>query len=82
MKNVPLKELKENLSSLAEEASRGVEILVTKHNRPYIRLMPGEAPGLRKGSRVGIGRLAPVFSKPATRGRWLKILEEDRSEDW
>lgn len=81
MKNVPLKDLKENLSKWAEEASKGSEILVTKHNRPYIRLMPGEAPGLRKGSRVGVGRLEPIFSKPATHGRWLKILEEDRNED-
>lgn len=81
MKTVPIKDLKLDLSGLAEEVSKGTEILVTKHNRPYIRLMPGEAPGLRKGARVGLGRLEPVFSKPATRGRWLKILEEDRNED-
>ncbi|MBI4126898.1 MAG: type II toxin-antitoxin system prevent-host-death family antitoxin [Deltaproteobacteria bacterium] len=79
MKTVQLKELKEDLSSLAEEASHGAEIMVTKHQRPYIRLVPGDAPHLYRGRLVGRENLTPAF-REATQGRWLDILEEDRSE--
>lgn len=80
MKSVPLKVLKSDLSHLAEEASEGSEILVTKHNRPYIRLSPGGLQNLYRGSRVGREDLRPI-ARGATRGRWLKVLEEDRRED-
>ena len=80
MKSVPIKELKENLSQWAEAVSKGSEILVTKHNRPYIRLTPGNERHLYRGSMVGQGGLKAV-GRRLTGGKWLKFLEEDRKED-
>lgn len=69
-----------NLSRLAEEASKGAEILVTKHNKPYIRLAPGVERGLYRGHLAGRQDLKPALEK-ATAGRWLRYLEEDRNEE-
>lgn len=79
MKSVPLKDLKENLSSWVEKASNGDIIQVTKYNRPYVILAPGELPGLVRGRRAGQGGLTSLF-KEATGGKWLKILDEDRDD--
>jgi antitoxin (DNA-binding transcriptional repressor) of toxin-antitoxin stability system len=77
MINVPIKELKENLSDWAEKASNGAVIQITKYNRPYILLTSGQPLGLVRGSMVGRQSLAPVLRK-GTQGRALKYLMEDR----
>ncbi len=78
MNKVPLKELKKDLSSWAEEASKGNIIEVTKYNRSYIYLVPHTQSGLFQGGRVGQGNLTPLLSS-GSRGKWLKYLEEDRN---
>jgi antitoxin (DNA-binding transcriptional repressor) of toxin-antitoxin stability system len=80
VKNVPLKTLKENLAYWAEEASKGERVQVTKYNRPYVVLGPYEGSGLYCGSKAGREPLKSVLSQ-ATRGKWLKVLQEDRDED-
>lgn len=79
MKSVPLKELKENLASWAEEASKGETVQVTKYNRPYIVLSAGKTPGLYQGGKVGREVLRSVL-KEATCGQWLRYLAEDRDD--
>lgn len=79
MKSVPIKELKEDLAHWAEEAANGEVLQITKYNRPYVILSPGRAPGLHQGSKAGRESLKSILHE-ATRGRWLKILEEDRAE--
>ncbi len=80
MKSVPLKALKENLAYWAEEAAKGEVVQVTKYNRPYVMLGPSEGSGLYRGLKVGQEPLKSVLSG-ATKGKWLKILKEDRDED-
>lgn len=80
MKSVPLKALKENLAYWAEEAAKGERVQVTKYNRPYAVLGPSEGYGLYRGKKAGRESLKSVLSK-ATKGKWLKILKEDRDED-
>lgn len=77
--NIPLKELKENLSHWTEEASKGSQILVTKYNRPYIMLLPGGGGSLYHGSRVGKASLTSELDQ-ASKGRYLDYLLHDREE--
>lgn len=78
MNKVPLKELKKDLSSWAEEASKGNIIEVTKYNRPYIYIVPHAQSGLFQGSKVGQGSLTSILSS-GSQGKWLEYLEEDRN---
>ena len=77
MKTVPIHELKRDLSSLVAEASAGEEILITRHRRPSARLSSAERQYLHVGSRSDRPNLQPVL-KGKTRGRYLRLLEEDR----
>lgn len=77
MKEVPLKELKRNLSFWAEKASKGDFIQITKYNRPYILVGPSRVGGLVVGGRIGEPLPAPTL-KSATKGEWLRCLQEDR----
>lgn len=79
MKIIPIKDLKENLAEWASLAARGEEITVTKYNRPYITLGPSGMLGLQVGSRVGRGTLTSVCRR-GSRGKWLKILADDRAD--
>lgn len=80
MKSVPIKDLKRNLSSWTEEAAKGERVQVTKYNRPYVVLSPAGATGIHVGKKVGKEPLKSVL-KEATKGRWLRALQEDRDED-
>jgi len=80
MKNVPLKALKENLAYWTEAAAKGELVQVTKYNRPYVVMGPSEGSGLSRGKKAGQEALKSVLSE-ATKGKWLKILKEDRDED-
>ncbi|MBI4366962.1 MAG: hypothetical protein HY543_09110 [Deltaproteobacteria bacterium] len=79
MKEVPLKELKSNLSFWAEKASKGDLIQITKYNRPYMLVGPSRLDGLVVGSRVGVPLLRPAL-KAASKGKWLRRLQEDRDD--
>lgn len=78
MKEVPLKELKSNLSFWAEKASKGDTLQITKYNRPYILVGPSRVGGLVVGERVG-EPLPPPALKSASKGEWLRCLQEDRA---
>lgn len=80
MISVPIKDLKENLSAYTEKASQGEVIQVTKYNKPYVTILPGQYKGLRIGSKVG-QPLKPSGLKNASKGMYLKFLEEDRGEE-
>jgi antitoxin (DNA-binding transcriptional repressor) of toxin-antitoxin stability system len=69
--------LKENLSALAEMAANGEVVEITKHNKPFIRLVPATGLGLHVGRFAGKARLKTVVNKN-TRGAFLKILLADR----
>lgn len=80
MKTVPLQGLKEQLSALVNEAEAGERIVVTRHGRPVAMLSSAATPNLSIGVRFGKGSLRPLFTKPATKGRYLAVLEADRGD--
>lgn len=77
MRTAPMHELKENLSTLAEFAANGETVEITKHNKPFIRLVPATSPGLHAGQSAGKKNLKAAVSKN-TGGAFLKVLATDR----
>jgi prevent-host-death family protein len=77
MRTAPMQELKENLATLAEIAAGGETVEITKHNKPFIRLMPATAPGLHIGRNAGQAKLRAAVAK-STAGAYLKVLASDR----
>jgi prevent-host-death family protein len=75
---VQMHELKQNLSALAELAAQGETIEITKHNKPYVRLMPATAVGLHIGQQAG-KRFIRTAVRKNTRGAFLKVLAADRA---
>lgn len=80
MKEVPLNDLKKELSFWAKQAFQGEALRVTKHHRPYVCLVPDRLPGLRQGKQWGKRCLQPAI-KRGLQGKSLKVLLEDRKED-
>ena len=77
MKQVSLKTFKEGLSKWAEEAHSGITVEVTRYNSPFFRLGPVTEAGLHVGRRAGRAELTKLL-KRASKGRYLKVLAEDR----
>ena len=42
MRHVPIAEFKDHLSELVAAASRGEEIVITRHGKPTVRLIPAK----------------------------------------
>jgi len=80
MKTVPYQELKRHLSGLLTEAASGERILVTRRGEPAALLVPAHEEHMHIGDLVGKGKLEPAFTSPATRGKYLAVLEADRAE--
>jgi antitoxin (DNA-binding transcriptional repressor) of toxin-antitoxin stability system len=72
--------LKQELASIVAEAEAVNDVIVTKHNKPIVRLTRPESEHLHMGSQFGKTRLKPAVKKK-TAGRYLQILEEDRGKD-
>ena len=77
MKRISIQDLKATLSGAIADAEGGDIILVTRHNEPVAQLGPAQDRGVRRGSRVGAGRLRPAASR-ASKGAYLAVLFEDR----
>lgn len=80
MKNVSLKDLKKDLSSLSIMAAKGEIVAVTKHNRPYIKLVPYFEPTVTRGKYFGKKSLTPALKSARRQSRSLEILLEDRED--
>ncbi len=65
------------LSILLRFVEKGGSVLVTRHNRPAVKLTSAEALHLHRGSLLGQGNLRPVLEK-GTGGLYLEVLREDR----
>ena len=77
MKKVSMYDLKQQLASVIGEAEAGIEILVTRHNKPVARLTGAGEQHLHQGSRYGKADLKPVLHRK-TGGHYLRLLREDR----
>lgn len=79
MKTVPIHVLKARLSSLVREAGTGEPILITLHGKPVALLSSPRLENVHVGRRAGKwNRQKPIFQRPATGGRYLEVLLEDR----
>ena len=79
MKKVSIQDLKATLSATLAEAEAGATIIVTRHGEPVAMVGPPSTAGLHVGRRFGAARLRPAV-KQNTRGRYLKVLDEDRGD--
>lgn len=77
MKKVPMNDLKQDLASYVGEAAEGIEILITRHNKPVARLCRPGMEHLHQGARFGHANLKPAV-QGKTGGRFLEILHDDR----
>jgi prevent-host-death family protein len=62
MKHVPIATFKDKLSQYIAEAEAGDEIMVTRHGKPTVRLVPAEA-DRRKSQRDAIEALWALGQK-------------------
>lgn len=80
MQTIPLKDLKKSLGLIGKKVAKGERFIVTKHNQPYIQLVPYEHdPSVFVGKNVGKRDLKPGIPK----GKVLPVLEyllEDRED--
>lgn len=79
MNLVPIKELKLDLSSYADRASKGEIIGITKYNRPYFYLYPAQDTGVSVGKWHGKKDMQPA-TKATAGNTALKFLLEDRQD--
>jgi len=79
MKQVSILELKQQLSSLIDDAAKGKQVLITRHNVPVAILSGANARNATIGSRVGDPLPKPLYNN-LTRGKYLQILKEDRDD--
>lgn len=79
MKQISIQTLKARLSAVVAEAESGRTIVVTRHNAPVAHLGPASPDHVHPGHRPGAWRLKPAV-KRGTKGRYLKVLSEDRGE--
>jgi antitoxin (DNA-binding transcriptional repressor) of toxin-antitoxin stability system len=77
MKKVSMYELKNDLAAIIAEAAAGMDVLVTRHNKPVARLTRPAAGSVHIGSRFGNADLKPAV-RGKTGGRYLEILRQDR----
>lgn len=79
MKQISIQTLKAQLSAVVAEAQSGRTIVVTRHNEAVAHLGPAQPAHVHQGRRLAAGRLKPAV-KRGTKGRYLKVLSEDRGE--
>jgi prevent-host-death family protein len=79
MDQISIQDLKANLSKAVAEAESGKTIVITRHNEPVATLNPARSAHLHVGrQRPGRKPLRPAI-RNGTRGRYLALLAEDRS---
>jgi prevent-host-death family protein len=80
MFSISVQELKARLSEMLRRASAGEKVLVTRHGRALAVINAADDRSLHTGSNFGTARLRPAFDRPASRGRYLEELANDRSD--
>jgi prevent-host-death family protein len=79
VKQISIQDLKAQLSAIVAEAQAGRTIVVTRHNEPVAHLGPAQSAHVHPSRRPAAGRLKPAV-KRGTKGRYLKVLLDDRGE--
>lgn len=80
MKTVSIQDLKQRLSALIDEAAAGETIVITKHKQPVATLGAAGPNHVHTGKYFGKHSLTRLL-RSATKGRYLEVLADDRSDD-
>ncbi len=80
MKRISIQDLKSGLSAAIAEAEGGRTVLVTRHNRVVARLSPA-TPWKNADGGVPLREPLVPLLRRATRGRYLRVLMDDRKSE-
>ena len=77
MRHVPIAEFKDHLSELVAAVERGEEVVITRHGKPAVRLLPAEEPmeERRRRAREALERMAEQRERMRAEGRTVTIEE-------
>jgi prevent-host-death family protein len=77
MRHVPIAEFKDHLSELVAAVERGEEVVITRHGKPAVRLLPAEEPmeERRRRAREALERMAEHRERMRAEGRTVTIEE-------
>ncbi len=76
--NISIIDLKKNLSRVFEQAASGVKIIATKHNKPFVAIVPISSSFLAKGKRFGKEKLKSAIQLDPKMPSTLEVLQKDR----
>lgn len=74
--NVPITEAKAQLTDLVRRAERGETIVLTRHGKPAVRMVPVEEPAPRKLDRTLIDELTRQALTKMKPGDWDDMYDE------
>jgi len=76
-RHVPIAEFKDHLSEFVAAAERGEEVVVTRHGKPAVRLLPAEEPieARRQRAREALERMAAARQRMRAEGRTVSLDE-------
>lgn len=83
MTNVPMAEAKDRLSHYAAAAVAGEDVVITRHGKPYVRIVAAEADRMAR-QREAVAGLAAIGDQVRAAGRGVSIeqiiewINEDR----
>jgi prevent-host-death family protein len=77
MRHVPIAEFKDRLSELIAAAEAGEELVLTRHGKPTVRILPAEETleARRKRAREAFARMGELREKMRAEGRTVTIDE-------
>lgn len=79
MESVSIQKLKASFAYWAARAAAGETVQITRHNRAYVQLTGCRPEAVHEGCLVGKELPKPELNGP-TRGKWRKVLADDREE--
>jgi prevent-host-death family protein len=77
MRHVPIAEFKDHLSELVAAVERGEEVVITRHGKPAVRLIPAQEPieQRRRRAREALAQMARTRERMRSEGRTATIDE-------
>lgn len=76
--NISIIDLKKNLSRVFNQAASGVRVVATKHNKPFLAIVPISSSYLTKGKHFGKEKLKSAIRLDPKKPSTLDVLQEDR----
>ena len=78
MKRISIQDLKATLSAVVADAEAGQTVAITRHNRVIAQLTPATRAHTHEPTVTSRAALRPLL-RAATKGRYLRVLLDDRA---